>query len=263
MLTRVLVLLLALTGSHMLFAEQLVELESPRGVTQRFLLIQPENPKAAVVLFAGGKGALGLYSDVSGKPEMKWGAKNFLVRTRRDFARHGLMVVTVDAPSDHSAEQGMYGGFRSSGAHVEDIDAVMARLREIADIPIWLVGTSRGTESVTNVAIASRQHPHGLVLSSSMTVGDSRGRAVVDFDLGQVTLPTLITHHERDGCSKTRPEQVARIATGLVNAPVVAVRMFSGGRQQSDPCRAMSRHGYLGIEEQVVGAIAAFVLSNS
>ena len=31
---------------------------------------------------------------------MKWGAGNFLVRTRDRFAAHDLMVAVVDAPSD-------------------------------------------------------------------------------------------------------------------------------------------------------------------
>lgn len=262
MTIKTLLLSLTLLGSHALFAEQLVEVESPRGVTQRFLLIQPDDPKAAVILFAGGKGALGLHRGVLGGPGMNWGKRNFLVRTRQDFAKHGLMVATVDAPSDHQGKTGMLGGFRSSQDHVQDIDTVFAKLREFADIPIWLIGTSRGTESVTNIAIGSQQRPRGLVLTSSMTVGDGKGRAVTDFDLSRVTIPTLIAHHENDGCSKTRPEHVGQIKNGLVNAPVVEMRMFKGGREQSNPCRAMSYHGYLGIEDDVVEAIATFVLAN-
>ena len=33
---------------------------------------------------------------------MRWGDKNFLVRSRDMFAAQGLMVAVVDAPSDHS-----------------------------------------------------------------------------------------------------------------------------------------------------------------
>lgn len=96
------------------------------------------------------------------------------MRTRQGFAKHGLIVVTVDAPSARQGKKGMLGGFRSSQDHVRDTDAVIAELHELADVPIWLVGTSRGTEPVTNIAIASQQRPHGLVLTSSMTVGDGK-----------------------------------------------------------------------------------------
>ncbi|MCH7957758.1 MAG: hypothetical protein IIB63_09415, partial [Proteobacteria bacterium] len=40
--------------------EQLVTLETRAGVTQKFILITPEKPVAAVILFAGGKGNLNL-----------------------------------------------------------------------------------------------------------------------------------------------------------------------------------------------------------
>ena len=157
----------------------------------------------------------------------------------------------------------MLGGFRSSEDHVQDIDSVISKVRDLVDLPVWLVGTSRGTESATNIAIASQQGPHGLVLTSSMTVGDHKGQAVTDFDLSEVRIPTMITHHKEDGCPKTRPEDVDSIKRGLTNAPEVELRMYSGGQQRSHPCRAMSYHGYFGIEDEVVDDIIAFVLSRS
>jgi len=264
MYTRILFVFLAvLLTSSALAEEELMEVTTPRGATQKFLLIKPSQPKATAILFAGGKGALDLSKGLFGNPGIGWGSNNFLVRTREALARHGLMVATIDAPSDHQGKKGMSGGFRSSSQHVADIDAVIARLREIADVPIWLVGTSRGTESAANIAVNSTQHPDGLVLTSSMTVGDRKGKAVTDFDLSAVRIPTLITHHKEDGCPKTLPGDIDIVETGLSNAPLVKVQWFSGGREQSDPCQAMSHHGYLGIENQVVDAIAQFILENS
>lgn len=259
---RVFVFLLAALISLPLWADRLFEVKTPRGAKQKFLVKQPENAKAAVILFTGGKGALKLHETMFGGAGMYRGSKNFLVRSREKLTRYGLMVVTVDAPSTHMGFSGMLGGFRSSEEHVQDIDAVIVRVREIADLPIWLVGTSRGTESVTNIAIASRQQPDGLVLTSSMTVGDHKGQAVTDFDLSAVRIPTMIMHHESDGCTKTRPEDVEKIKLGLTNAPKVEMKMYRGGREKSHPCRAMSYHGYLGIEDEVVYDIASFVLSN-
>src|SRR5262245_14240888 len=73
-----------------------IDVPTRAGVTQRFLLLSPEKPKAAVILFAGGHGGLQIQSD--GK--IKWGAGNFLVRTRERFVDQGLMVAVIDAPSD-------------------------------------------------------------------------------------------------------------------------------------------------------------------
>ena len=40
----------------------LIEINTRTGVTQKFILIKPSNPKASVILFAGGHGILGLSS---------------------------------------------------------------------------------------------------------------------------------------------------------------------------------------------------------
>ncbi len=79
----------------------LVSVQTPRGAKQAFILIKPDKPVASVILFAGGHGALGLKSASS----MKWGAGNFLVRSRDLFAAHNLMVAVIDETSDK--QQGM------------------------------------------------------------------------------------------------------------------------------------------------------------
>jgi hypothetical protein len=63
----------------------LVSIVTERGVQQQFNLIMTDKPMAAVILFAGGHGALGL----KGPSEMKWRG-NYLVRSRHRFADHGF-----------------------------------------------------------------------------------------------------------------------------------------------------------------------------
>ena len=55
-----------------------VDLPTRPGVTQRMLVITPPEPKAAVVLLAGGHGGLQIFPNGS----FKWGEGNFLVRSR-------------------------------------------------------------------------------------------------------------------------------------------------------------------------------------
>lgn len=242
--------------------EELITLETRTGVKQSFLLIKPENPVAAVILFAGGKGALNLNKGVFG-PSIGWGNNNFLVRTRKKFAKHGFIVATVDAPSDKQGNDGMYGGYRASSDHVIDIDKVIIKLREISNLPIWLVGTSRGTESVAYLGINSNQKPAGIVLTSSMTERNAKGIPVTELPLENISIPTLITHHQKDGCRFTKPEGATRIKQMLTATPVAELQWFKGGREKSKPCNARSYHGYLGIEDEVVDAIAAFIKINS
>ena len=152
--------------------ERLVTLETRTGVTQKYILITPQKPVAAVILFAGGTGNLDL-PGASGWPVSGWDQSNFLVRSRDDFAAHGFAVAVVDAPSDRKERIGMLGGFRNSAKHVTDIDAVTAHLERTVRVPVWLIGTSRGTESAAYVAIHAKEKVAGLVLMSSMTEDNS------------------------------------------------------------------------------------------
>ena len=143
-------------------ADDLRTIPSRPGVTQSFLLVRPaERPTAAMVLVAGGNGALKL-----GTGRLGLGG-NFPVRNRARFAEHGLLVAVVDAPSDRP--DGL-DGFRTSAAHADDVRAVIAALRAEAAVPVWLVGTSMGTVSAASAAARlSAGGPDGLVLTSTVT----------------------------------------------------------------------------------------------
>ncbi len=243
--------------------ERLVTLETRAGVTQKFILITAQKPVAAVILFAGGTGNLDL-PDASDWPVSGWEQSNFLVRSRDDFAAHGFAVAVVDAPSDRKERIGMRGGFRNSAKHVTDIDAVIAYLTTSAGVPVWLIGTSRGTESAAYIAIHTKEKVAGLVLTASMTDDNSDGRPVTDLPLDRIRVPALIVAHEDDECRVTLPGGAEWIAESLVNAPRVEVKMFSGGdTPRSGACGSLSAHGFVGLEQEVVAAIAGFIKSHS
>lgn len=51
----------------------------------------PAEPKATVILFAGGHGGL----QITGEDSFKWGKGNFLIRSRDIFKDQGLLVIVV------------------------------------------------------------------------------------------------------------------------------------------------------------------------
>lgn len=242
----------------------LVTLDTPRGAKQKLILIRPDKPPvASVVLFAGGHGALGL----TGPQTMGWGAGNFLVRTREAFAKEGLLVAVIDAPSDQ--RQGMAATFRMGRDHAGDVGAVVARLRKEADVPVWLVGTSMGTFSAAGAQIGGAG-ADGLVLTSTITrakpqwkIAQSHADGVASLRLEAVKVPTFILSHSKDGCDITPAADAPKLQRRLTNARKVEVRLLSGGSPpQSEPCEAKSEHGFLGIEGQAVGAVASFIKAN-
>jgi hypothetical protein len=256
-------ILLAAGAAHAADA-RLMSIQTPRGVKQAFILIKPDRPVATAVLFAGGHGALGLRSASS----MKWGAANFLVRSRELFAARGLMVAVIDAPSDHQG--GMNAIFRMSGGHAGDIAAVADALKKESAIPVWLVGTSMGTFSAAGGAIAAK-NVDGLVLTSTITrakprwkIAQSHANGVASMALSQVRVPTLIVSHRKDGCDITPAADAPKLSSRLTSATKVEIALLDGGSPpRSEPCQARSQHGYLGIEALAVDTIAKFIRANS
>jgi pimeloyl-ACP methyl ester carboxylesterase len=242
----------------------LVSIKTPRGVKQAFILIKPSNPVASVILFAGGHGALGLTSASA----MRWGKGNFLVRTRQMFADAGFMVAVVDAPSDR--RHGMNAIFRMSGAHARDIGAVADYLKKQKAVPVWLVGTSMGTFSAANGAIAGR-NVDGLVLTSTVTrskpqwkIARSHRDGVASMPLSRVVAPALIVSHRHDGCEVSPAADAPKLKARLSHAKVTEIALLDGGAPpRSKPCEAKSQHGYLGIETKAVDNIARFIKAHN
>jgi pimeloyl-ACP methyl ester carboxylesterase len=168
-----------------------------------------------VLLLAGGHGGLRLFDN--GTP--RWGDNNFLVRSRALFAEQGLAVAVLDVPSDRQRPP-FLEGFRQTAEHAADLKATLAWLRSQWGLPVWLVGTSRGTQSVAFVAteLAGPEGPDGIVLSSSILT-DERSRAVPAMPLERIRVPVLVLHHERDGCRLCAFSQVPALMDGLKNAP--------------------------------------------
>jgi pimeloyl-ACP methyl ester carboxylesterase len=233
-------------------AEERLEIPTRQGVTQPFYLTKTAGPAAAtLVLFTGGNGALPNY----GPPDLRRG--NFLVRSRNLFLDQGFNVAVVDLPSD--ARNGL-GGTRVSKAHQTDIAAIIAALRPLK-VPVWLVGTSMGTISAANGGTLATGGPDGIVLTSSImgTSGHHDGR-VADVGPEQVKVPTLFVHNRDDACGLCPYDDVPALMARFTAAPRKELITFEGGDPpRSDPCEALSRHGYIGLEPKVVAAISAWI----
>jgi hypothetical protein len=238
-------------------AQSVVDIPTRPGVTQRLLLLEPPAPKAAVVLFAGGHGGLQL----SPEGALAWGKGNFLIRSRQLFAEQGLLVAVIDAPSDRQSPP-FLAGFRQTPEHAADVKAVIAALREKSKLPVWLIGTSRGTQSAAYVAhtLDGRDAPDGIVLSSTV-LHDPRSRGVLAMPIERLRLPVLVVHHEQDGCSVCSFNDVPALMAKLSAAPKKALLSFKGGDNQGDPCEAFAYHGFNGIERDVIRQTAVWLLA--
>lgn len=240
-------------------------------VTQSYILIEVETPRALLVLFAGGGGNLGLADG-----ELDTTATNFLVRSRYLFAagRGGFDIVVPDAASDILTLPAGLRGLRRSAQHLSDIAAIIEDARDKVagghELPVCLIGTSRGTISAAAYAATAQTVVPGspaiecLVLTAPVTEPSSPpNESLDDVPLAEVRAPTLLVAHRRDACFVTPPQGLKQLET-LLNGTKVRSRTFVGGATPlSDACGGLSPHGFFGIEPWVAHVIGDWVALHS
>jgi hypothetical protein len=248
------------------------------SVKLAFDLVTPPSgapPTAAVVLLAGGVGLLDLTASGIGQ-----GANNFCVRTRQSFAGAGFVVAVPDAPSDDHTSAGL-DGVRASLEHAEDLSALVQWLRKTYEgIPVWVVGTSRGTISTVDVAVRfpAPRGPDHIVLTSSITVipksaADQEDiQSVPGFEAGEAGLaarvPILMIDNALDQCGASPPLEDP--SKGILGAEGLAEQigdakhfvLVEGGTTpppDAGVCGSLSYHGFYGLEGEVVPKIVHFI----
>lgn len=231
--------------------DQIVRIESRPGVHVPVYYMKRDGATATVILLPGGAGGFGM--PVDGKPS----SANFLVRSRELFANASLNVAVMGRASDKTD---LDLPARISDDHMQDIKHLVDYFKADTGLPVWLVGTSRGTVSATAAAVKfGNTSLAGIVLTSSI-VNYKKVGAIPTQDLAAIAIPVLVLHHQGDACQLCRPDEVPAIIKGLKNAPFKKLMMVDGGTNPSgDPCEAMHYHGFVGMEREAVAAITDWI----
>lgn len=256
---RILTLMLALVCSALPAAQavgvgDVQRVATREGVTVPIYTYWRNDALATVVFFSGGGGGYGLIGS-DGWPT----GGNFLIRSGKHWATYPFNIVMVGRPSD--GIDLALGGVRTGEKHAVDNVALFKTIKSKSPLPIWLVGTSMGTISSAAAAIRDSEHlVSGLVLTSSIT-GYRIDGAVPRQALENIRVPTLVFHHENDGCRFCQAYEAKNIADQLKNAPIKKTLIVSGGSGATgDVCGAFHHHGYVGMENEAVDLVAAWII---
>lgn len=226
----------------------------------------PSNAAAVLMLLPGGPG----FADLGADGCARKFTGNSLIRTQDLFHAAGFATALVDAPSDHRGQDGL-GGFRISPLHAEDLGKIVADLRKRIRLPVWLIGTSRGSISAVNAAsrLTGEQAPDGLVLTSPVTSGRVGGQkawvaqTVFSVQLEAIKIPVLVVAHANDTCIRTPPNLAVSILnrTNGVREQSVMVKGANAVRAQPsvDACEGKTPHGFIGQEQEVTDGIVRFL----
>jgi hypothetical protein len=251
-----LVLGLLTLSAHALVPETVVDLPT-RGVTQRFLHLQPANPVANLILLPGGDGILRLRTDGTGEMELLEGGA--LSRNRQRFAEQGFAVAVVDAPSDMQLGSVM-SVYRQSTEHLADLVAVIGYMRERADVPVWVVGhDSSAASAVFDALNLPPAQPVGIVLVAGATSG---AHSLRNMPLREVRRPVLMISHSSDQCVSL--DVLNRAYDDLESAPAKDHKTLTGGDSPQESCNPVNLlsngyHQFAGLGDQLAEVVADFV----
>ncbi|GAB4207057.1 MAG: hypothetical protein Fur0019_11090 [Tibeticola sp.] len=220
------------------------------GVTTTVYWEAAHDAHATVLLFPGGGGGFGHVE--SGRPT----SGNFLVRSTPHFIANGFNVAIFGRAN------GMPLGWseRTEPEHMADAARVLDFIETQSPLPVWIVGTSRGTASATAMAIHMRDPAlAGLVLTAA-AVRQATPGAVPQQNLAAIELPVLVYYHQRDACKHCLARETPFILDGLTRAPVRKLLRIDGGANPSgDPCQGQHWHGFIGMEREAVDDIARWM----
>jgi hypothetical protein len=142
------------------FDRMLIEVPTRPDVKVPVYLMKRIDAVATLMLLPGGYGGFTVKKD---GPE----SDDFLVKNCREFALKGFNVAVVGKPGDkRELDLQSRRGFN----HLTDLRGVVEYLRSETSLPVWLIGTSKGTVSAASAAIVfGNEDLAEILLTSSIT----------------------------------------------------------------------------------------------
>jgi hypothetical protein len=214
-------------------ADELALVRSPEaGAVSYVLTTGGGTPAYAVILMPGGNGILDPRM-TNGRLSLRAGG-NFLIRSRALFASGPFVAASTDATTSPAVILAIAGDLQ----------------KRFGPLKVYVVGTSRSTESTMALSAPLDGKVAGFVHTSSMN-------PIASFDTRNFRSRHLIVLHRGDPCRVTQPSNgVAahrKYGTELIEV--------DGGKSTGPDCEAFSHHGHNGIEAETVEKIKAWIMA--
>ena len=202
------------------------------GDSARYVLTSDGSaPRYAVILMPGGTGQLALPAE-DGPLKSRGLSDNFLIRARHFFVDPQFVAASTTMTSTPAK-----------------ILAIVADLeRRFGKLKVYVIGTSRSTESTLALTKPLDGQVAGFVHTSSMN-------AIASLDPRGLKSRHLLVAHEQDACALTRPSN----AQASHNNYGTDLIMVDGGKSAGDECKPWAHHGFSGIEKSTINKIKAWI----
>lgn len=185
---------------------------------------------------------------------------NFLIRARRFLADESIATLIVDCHSESGDYcSAAYQSSQDRQQHVQKlINAVREKYPSLNEV--WLIGTSMGTISSAFLPTYDPKPYAGAIHTATITEPWAQGsyRELANFDYTRSGIRQVFVHHRDDPCGLTTYSGAKRISEKY-GFPLITV--VGGGGFQGGACQAQTEHGFKGMEQQTMQAIAQFLKS--
>jgi len=82
-------------------------------------------------------------------------------------------------------------------------------------------------------------------------------------DYAKLSIPVLISHHQKDECPETNPQIIKDLVSKLTASKKVEVAMITvGGTPKGNVCGPNHWHGFINAEDETVKSISTFIQKN-
>jgi pimeloyl-ACP methyl ester carboxylesterase len=218
---------------------------------------------ATLVFIPGGEGRRGFGADATERHGYFSGYPfNRMLRSLSDpGATSGRFnVVIFDSPT-MLVTMGHWSSQRAETDHLSRVEDVVRHYKERLGKPVWLMGHSMGSISVTETYKRLQDEKRAALVSGLIV---SAGQNGTSLNWETTMLPVLVLHHEADQCVGNTVGHAKRIVTKLREAGNLSAELaiVSGGSAWGDPCRS-GFHMYLDIEPDVAKVLDAFMSRHS
>jgi hypothetical protein len=226
---------------------QVIDVPHQQDVPTRTLLVSVQNPKALVLLFAGGGGMLHLKDDGSTRNQ------HTFVRSLDQWAQYQIDAVLVDTPYDLGDLR--RGDRRNEDDHLKRVGEVVSFYKIKTGLPIWIFGHSMGTSTATY--FVNQLNEDSKKLTGIIIAGTVRTAALDD----RVRLPVEAIHHKHDDCRGTPPSVSQDIISGRPKNYISRLEIIEGGISEGDICQSFAHHGFNQTEPELIKRAAQFILN--
>ena len=203
--------------------------------------------KSAKVNFIGFVGGDGLKGSASK-------SENPLSRSAKDFRDSGSNYYVFPNPKKKEKI-----GDRKNKDHMSRISILIDHIKKENNLPIILLGHSRGSISVAAAANnLERGKINGIVILGSITASVGKYTPfflTMQHMLKETSIPVLVVHHEQDGCSVS-PYVGAKNLAEKKNYKLISI---TGGGKSGSECGPLHYHGFEGTTAQVISSIQDWV----